>query len=87
MSRKYSCLRSDPEANIIGSMFYFTAIQSLTQRTHYRIQKFRIQPQTSQTPQTKSENIVEIKAVKQLCMEHKAQILNYLAATSLKVGF
>ncbi|MDR3276562.1 MAG: GxxExxY protein, partial [Treponema sp.] len=31
--------------------------------------------------------IVEIKAVKQLGMEHKAQILNYLTATGLKVGF
>ena len=31
--------------------------------------------------------IVEIKAVKELCDEHRAQLLNYLQATGLKVGY
>ena len=31
--------------------------------------------------------IVELKAVKELAPEHKAQIFNYLKATSLKLGF
>jgi len=30
--------------------------------------------------------IVEIKAVKEIAPEHKAQLLNYLKATSMKVG-
>lgn len=31
--------------------------------------------------------IVEIKAVKEICNEHHAQLHNYLKATSLKLGF
>jgi len=31
--------------------------------------------------------IVEIKAVKELCDEHRAQLFNYLKATGLKVGY
>jgi len=30
--------------------------------------------------------ILEIKAVSQLCDEHRAQVLNYLSATSCKLG-
>jgi hypothetical protein len=32
------------------------------------------------------EIILEIKAVSQLCDEHRAQVLNYLSATSCKLG-
>ena len=31
--------------------------------------------------------IVEIKSVKDLCDEHRAQLFNYLKATGLKVGY
>lgn len=31
--------------------------------------------------------IVELKAVKALTVEHEAQLLNYLKATGLKVGY
>ncbi len=31
--------------------------------------------------------IVELKAVKELCDEHRAQLHNYLKATQLKLGF
>ena len=31
--------------------------------------------------------IVELKAVKQLCNEHSAQLMNYLKATGLGVGY
>ncbi|MBI5789670.1 MAG: GxxExxY protein [Candidatus Schekmanbacteria bacterium] len=30
--------------------------------------------------------IVELKAVKEICAEHKAQLLNYLKATDIKLG-
>ena len=30
--------------------------------------------------------MVELKAVRQLCDEHEAQLLNYLKATSVEVG-
>jgi GxxExxY protein len=30
--------------------------------------------------------IVELKAVKELCDEHRAQVLNYLKATGLQLG-
>jgi GxxExxY protein len=30
--------------------------------------------------------IVELKAVKEIALEHKAQLLNYLKASQLKVG-
>jgi GxxExxY protein len=31
--------------------------------------------------------IIEIKAVKEICPEHEAQLLNYLKATGMKLGF
>ena len=31
--------------------------------------------------------IIELKAVKELCDEHRAQLLNYLKATGYKVGY
>lgn len=30
--------------------------------------------------------VVELKAVKEICAEHRAQLLNYLKATNLKLG-
>ncbi len=34
-----------------------------------------------------NEIIVELKAVKQLCPEHEAQLLNYMKATGSRVGY
>jgi GxxExxY protein len=34
-----------------------------------------------------SRVIVELKAAESLCQEHEAQLVNYLKATQLEVGF
>jgi GxxExxY protein len=34
-----------------------------------------------------SEIVVELKAVKELCSDHEAQLLNYLKATGKRVGY